>query len=265
MIEIDIRTLQPPDITRQLSPGVLQGVLISIADAARAKWIQLSFERLHTSQQEYTKGISRVKRKLGVAWIELNGSFPNMIENGFSPFDLRETLLDPSKRGVRTSADGHRYRSIFFRRGGAGTTGRNAPKANDLYAAQLGERRAKAIGQAAMNKARKLGPGEQLPEGVGGAHALKAGERSPAGHVVQHGHKTDLFAGMTRTEQKTKGGKTQAVYGVFRTISTGVPEGWIHPGYAPGAHLAQEVERYMARVAPQMFAAVAGGKGSSGV
>lgn len=260
MIEIDLRTLVPPDIRHQLSPGVAQAVLADVAEAARAKWIQLSMEKLHTSQQAYTAGISEVKRTLNIAWVELVGEFPNMIEAGFGPFDLRDTLLDPSKGGVKTSKDGERYRSLMFRRGGK-STGRNFARANDLYAAQLGERRAKSIGRAAMRAGKQLEAGRGLKEGVGGAHALQVGERTPAGHLLKHAHKTDLFAGMQRFEQTTSSGKTQNTYGVFRTISTGVPEGWMHPGYAPGANLAQEVERYMAIVAPRMFAAAVQGDG----
>jgi hypothetical protein len=261
MIEVDVRSLIPEDIRPHISPAVMHVVLVNVAEAARAKWIQLSLDQLRTSQQSYTAGISTVKQSHGIAWIELNGDFPNMIEQGFGPFDLRNTLLDPSKRGVKTGADGERYRSIMFRRGTGGATGRNFAVATDLYAATLGERRARAIGRAAMKAGRDLKKGQHSGEGVGatkrqdGAHPLRVGEFTPAGHQIKHAHKTDLFAGMQRFEQVTKRGGIQHTFGVFRTISTGVPEGWIHPGYQPGANLSAQVERYMSKVGPSMFLA----------
>jgi hypothetical protein len=275
VIELDIRSLVPADVVEGIPPSVMQVLVGDIAEAARAKWIQLSYDKLHSSQQEYTRGISAVQRQGNVAWVELRGTFPNMIEQGFDSYDLRDSLLQANDPSVSVGSDGQRYRAVFFRLGTEKTTARNFQRMTDLYAAELGRRHgeeagrkaAKALGREARRQLKQLQVGQRIKEGdvharSGGrdfqATALRKDELNPSGHRVRHGHAVDLFAGATVFEQSVKGGKTQRTYGTFRTISTGQPEGWIHPGYKPGAgaNLAGQVDEYIGRVGAEMIAAV---------
>jgi len=250
MISIDMKSLIPDEVLAHMSPTLLDVMVNDIAAAARAKWVSLSTMELRSSQQDYTNAISAVRTGPGVAWVELNGVFPNMIERGFSAYDLRDTLLSPSNPGVKTALDGGRYRSIRFRLGGENVTGRNFRAITDIYAAELGEKRAAAIGRQAKKAIKQLPPGRALAAGHG--PVLQKGQLTPHGHPVTHGHKADLFAGA----KKGAGGVS-----TFRTISTNQPDGWMHPGYKPGAgaNLAEQVNDYIGRVAPGMFKALLGG------
>lgn len=275
MIEVDIRDLFPRQLRAATSPAVAYVLVEDIAEAARAKWIQLSFEQLTSSQQDYTAAISGVKQLGDVHFIELNGVWPNMVEQGFGPFNLRDTLLKPSDPKVQRTSDGlHRYRPIMFRLGTPGTKNRNFRRLTDLYAKSMGESHGRRLGRRAHKLLKKLEPGESLSAGITSgryknqiqARPLQKGELSPAGHRVTHSHATDLFAGARLIDQTpTKSGVMQRAYATFRTISTRQPEGWIHPGYKPntGADLAGQVDEYIRRVAPSMIQAaldVAGDK-----
>ncbi len=300
MIEIDLTALIPESLRVDFDEDTLRGIMLDVVDAARAKWIRLAMDQLRSSQQEYVKGISGVRVEGDVAYITLDGALPNMIENGFSPFDMRDTLLGPGvpivgpgEKGKQETEDGNFYRYIFFRIMGAGATGRNGQRTSDLYASELGEARAKKLGAIAEKAMKKLpattsNPGEKTQWGgrlktagtdldvLGTSHAMsKANDGfdvmgSSSGGVIakegetvltRHGgaqHKAPLFEGAYRFEQKYKT-KTQSFYGTFRTISTASPDGWIHPGYTPGAQLTDKVNEYALKLAGDLLAGLAKG------
>lgn len=290
MLEIDLAAIIPADWLTTMSEASLRETIIVAAEAARAKWIKLSMEKLRTSQQAYTAAISAVRVDGDVAWVSLDGLFPNMIERGFDPFDMRDTLLGPNVpvvdigggKGKHRSKDGGFYRAIPFRMMGGRATGRNAQRTTDVYASELGEARAKKLGRLAEKKMKTLAPtlsnpgqptvwGERLrtssPTGsatalsvMGHGHALASGPSAPGvegnmWRLVKHGgaeHKSPLFEGAMRFEQHYEHA-TQSHYGTFRTISTNSKDGWIHPGYQPGAHLADEAHEHAMRVLSDMF------------
>ena len=261
-----MQDLVPHELLAKFAPEVQQVLIQDIADAARAHWVRLAQSELKSTGADYSAGIQGVQSSPGMAWVTLTGEWPNMIENGYASFDMRTTLLQEGAPGVQENADGGLYRSIFMRRGmGAQGTGRNFTNVTDLYAQALGAKRAKAMGKKAMADVRARtattsapgGPtrwGGRLPPGSGGMPALRKGELSPAGHPLTADHKTDLMDGAYYF-QKKYAKATQGYVGVFRTISTSSPDGWIHPGHAP-AGLAVKVADYMGRLAPQMMAAL---------
>lgn len=266
MIEFDIQDLIPHELMAKFTPEIQQVMIHDIADAARAHWIRLAHQELTTSEQDYVKGILAVQSSPGMAWVTLEGQWPNMVEQGFSSFDMRETLLQAGGKGVQQNASGGLFRSIFMRRGMGNASGRNFTNVTDLYAQALGEERAKAIGKKAIQDVRDRTDttsspggatrwGGRLPAGSGGMPRLRKGELSPAGHPLTADHKTDLMDGAYLFAKKYASGRVHRYTGVFRTISTASPEGWIHPGRAP-AGLATKVAEYMGRVAPRMLAAV---------
>lgn len=282
MIEVYLPSLFPEEWKEDANVERFRSLAGKLADIARAQWLTLAAQRLHTSQQEYSRAISQVDHsEEGVAAVRLVGVFPNMIEEGFDAHDQRDSLLGPNVpvvdrgRGKRMAKDGGFYRYIFFRIGGSTTSGRNHQRAGDLYAQFLGEKTSKILGRKAMKMGKGLSatvsnPGEPtqwgkslITEGTdldvkGRSHALdKTGlvataERSG---VIRHGgaeHKSPLFEGMYRFEQ-TYRNKTQNFYGTFRTISTNSPDGWIHPGYQPGAHLAEEANEHALALATSLM------------
>jgi hypothetical protein len=227
------------------------------------------------------RGIQPVELQGNVATITLLGSWPNMLEEGYGPYDMRETLLGPSVpiappgggRGKQRTATGDFYRTIAFRMTGPTSTGRNAQKVTDAYARQLGADAARELGKKAWREMKKLAPstsnpgektkwGERLKtagtalEVRGRSHKLVT---NPDGSktLVRGGgreHAAPLFEGAVKKQQTYKRA-TQSFYGTFRTISTAVPDGWIHPGYE-GARIVPEVMAYIDRVGPDMVKAV---------
>lgn len=286
MIEVYVPSVVPPEWREDADREKYMEIAEQLADAARAKWLVLASERLHTSRREYVDAISRVDHsEQGVVAVRLVGTFPNMIEQGFDAFDLRDTLLGPNVpivdrggRGKHQSQDGHFYRSIFFRISPGGS-GANIQRAGDMHTEYLGEKRSKIMARIAMKKARaqaptRSNPGEPTQWGGrvsmagtefehvrGRSHVLdKSGlsaTATPAGAILRGGpeHKTGLFEGMYRFEQHYKNA-VQNYYGTFRTISTSEPDGWIHPGMQPGAKLAEEANAYAIQLVPELLRAL---------
>jgi hypothetical protein len=282
--EISVDAFVPPGLVAQLDEGAARAVVRDIAAAARAKWISLAGEHLRRTEQDYTRGIQPVVFGQGgiiVASITLLGAWPNMLEAGFPPFDMRTTLLGSSvpivprgQRGKHAAKGGGFYRTIAFRMTGPSSTGRNAQRVTDVYAKQLGAERAKKLGRVAWKAMGDLNknpstsnPGEKTRHGArlktegtvldvrGHSHKLiTAADGSTS--IIRHGgrqHAVPLFEGAMKHAQ-TYARATQAFTGTMRTISTNQPEGWIHPGFH-GAHLVPEVTHYINRVGPDMVAA----------
>jgi len=273
IFDFDLGKLAPPGLVAQLDETAARSLLSSVADMARAHWIQLAQQKFHRTAADYIRAIQPVELGDNVASVTLMGSWPNKLETGFPPYDLRTTLLGPNvpvvgpgERGKHANKSGGFYRSISFRFSGPASTGRTAQRVTDTYAKQLGEERAKKLGRMAWKEMRRLDPtlsnpgektkwGERLKtagtalEVRGRSHSLVDGKFTPHGGAE---HKNPLFEGAVRMQQ-TYQRATQAFHGTFRTISTSTTEGWIHPGYE-GARLAEEVARFIEQKGPDMVA-----------
>lgn len=219
-------------------------ILIQLAEAAHAFWARLALTRLDSSRQDYLNGLQPVVLEDGAATIMLVGKLPNMIENGASAFDMHLGLLKEGLAGVRTGADGSRYRSVPFRHKTPGVAtgilgtpmgGAFAPRGplSRRLIPPAGVNHA-AIGSSVYKDAKKLKPGQALKEG----YAPKLSEK----------HTTDIYAGMRKLSQPIKGGKSQSTYMTWRTISTKQPDKWQHPGLTP-RHFAGEVRQYVEAIA----------------
>jgi len=265
MIEIDIREKVGfnPDILLMLEDeSVIQGALSDIMAQARAKWLKLAGERLHSTQQAYLQGTNGVGG-LGAARVykrtaslSLTGVFPNMLENGASAFDMHEGMLGSGK--AKVSKDGNRYRAIPMRQQTPGTVGVGGGKPMDrAYAGHpMGEKAAAKLGRKIHKKSMELGrPGETIPNSDGKKYG-KYGERLKAGLApilrahedkvtiggverVRTPHATDIFAGMHHGTRKNHG-----QHQTFRIISDAEPDKWLHPGL-PGVHIADDVQRHI--------------------
>lgn len=260
--------LAPEDVVKipellGVSNGAVTAGLSKIGDIARTKWVTLAMQRLNTSQRDYVAAISNPVLSVDdkgnpQVTLTLRGKFPNMVETGADPFDLRATLLNPSlpKKpgtvGIRRSKKGYLYRAIPFRRMGPSASGKNAAALGAaesqagrgaMSLAFRGERtaeEARLLGRAVAREAKKLEPTVGMPGGkvqYGGRLAKGVGGAMP----LRPRHKTDLYEGTVR-EEKTYAKATQSQLMTFRMISTnpgsfreddagGSPQmNWIHPG-----------------------------------
>jgi hypothetical protein len=182
---------------------------------------------------------------------------PNIVENGMAELDLHDTLLGPNvpvvpigERGKHEREDGGFFRAIPFRHATPGTKGAVGPAMGDPYRGHDAVADSKKLGTEVYAQAKELLPTRTDPY----TGKTQQGERLPAGlaPLLKPHHATDIYAGMIR-EEKTYERATQSQYVTFRTISTGSP-GWVRPA-TPGAHYAEQVAQFVARIAPQAFEA----------
>jgi hypothetical protein len=263
-VKIDDRIAQALAIV--LNPEVLEMILDTIAAAARAEWVRLAQRELHSSRESYVRGIQEVDAMPRVRVIALTGWLANAVESGHEAYDLRETLLGPGSHVRRLAKHGGYYARIPFRHGTPGSQGAaGTPMGSSYGPVRPGSRRAgnvleplevKALGKAVYAAAKQLRPsggpggilqrGDRLPAGM--APLLRGPDPSHPDPRMRRGHRTDIYAGMIK-ERHTYEKATQTQYMTFRTISTRVQNGWIHPGIQ--AHnLADKVKAFVARIVP---------------
>lgn len=258
--------LLPPEAFAASDPGMAQRVLLDVMESGRAHWIRKAGETLHSSRVDYINGIQAVVGGDGWASVSLVGTLPVMVEEGASPYDMHDTLLGPNvpiagpgQRGKRVNAEGGFYRSIPFRHQVPGTLGQGGgtPMGTQYFKGLAdAAQRQRSLGRGVHKVAKTLAATTSNPRG-----GVSYGGRLPAGvagaQKLRPHHSTDLFAGMVRQE-KTYARGTQNTYMTFRTISTSVPDKWLHPGMA-GAHIAEDVARHVEQLAEQALLAVTGG------
>lgn len=245
MIEIDAHKLAVGVAASLPHTADLQRALRTIGAAAREHWVTLAKRELHTTAQDYIKGIQDIQSDGMRVTISLVGVVPNMVEQGWDARDLRETLLGPNSR-AKTSADGNRYNVIPFRHGTPGSGGRNVGKPMPRPIHNV----AKAM-EATLSR-----PGG-LSHGPGG-HTVAYGDRLHPGMTMSRAarkilgrkerphHKSSIYMGMIRQE-KTYRSSAQPSYHTFRTISSRVREGWMHPGITPRL-LHRKVEKHVSKI-----------------
>ena len=231
--------IPPNELTRipdllGFGPDEIAGRVRRLAHMARTEVVRLAKRHLHTSEAEYVRGIQPVEfrvtgnRATGV--IFLRGTFPNMVEDGADPWNLRKTLLKPGGK-VRRSAKGHLYRSIPFRHMGPDAGGKNAPPVGQAYAAEgqrdtsrafrgrLSAAEARTMGRAVWRRAQKLEASKGTPGGgVQPGGRLDVSDIAGANEPLRRRHAAPLYAGMVR-QQKTYRRATQSQFVTFRTIS----------------------------------------------
>lgn len=254
LVELNLDELIPPGIRTLLASveAITEAVLSDLATAAQLKWRQLAVQGLSTSKADYLDSIQDIEVRTGERAITLAGWLANAIEQGLDSFDLKVTLL---QKGAKRSKAGFRYRPIPFRHATPkATTGqvgvpmgvRYGPVSGGSLATPgpLGVGAAVAMGKALYQVAKRLKPGQRLPQGTAGAAPLAA-----------H-HATDLFAGMVKRTQKTPGGRPQTSgYMTFRMVSENpairnVADKWLHPGISARNYADQVADHIVPLVTP---------------
>jgi len=226
-----------------------------LAMAARSEWIRLAQERLKTSREDYINGLRqgesfKMLSSGGLTSYEITlvGSFPNNIEYGMGPFDMKG--VRPGWLGGKASKmgkNGKRYVVIPFRHSTS-----NSPRFADT------------------GKAASVGLKEQLKTTVR-TYGLDRMVRTATGQVVE-GNVARLpkgapvhpyLQGMVRTQQAYSGttksglGRGSGTLTTFRVMSeNSKPDSWIHPGLR-AVNLLAEVEQFvdneMTKIANNLF------------
>ena len=192
--------------------------------AIREDIINSASAGLHTSLADYKSSLSNVRMRKGggqiAAYIELNGTLANWIENGKSPFDMHATIL--GKRG-EVSKDGHLYAVVPFTHVKPGAGGRTPMGMQ--YGIPMDT---KALGAKVYSYAKDIGnKPHQASSMPGGLFPKIHTNARDVGKWRAEGHSHDPFADMKRMAKKTGKGTELKT---FRTISDAVPNKWYHPG-----------------------------------
>lgn len=253
LLTIDTEALIPRALVDALqSDEAAELLLDKVAASARVNWLKQARDNLGSSLADYTRGIQDVSEDgPGERSIALTGWLPNAVEQGLAAFDLRSTVLAGPR--VKMGAGGSRYQNIPFRHAGPDSGGKAGKPMGRAYGASgehsrglgdvMGDDDARQLGHDVYDSARRLVGKERL-----GRPSVEG-----APFLAPH-HKSDIYAGMRRIRKpyvNTETGKTtvQTQYMTWRTISSNVESGWLHPGIE-SRHLADQVSEYLQGQAP---------------
>lgn len=288
MIRIDVSRIIPQRWHELADhPEVAAQVVQELTNAAAQKWRRLAQTELGATKAIYQDGVQQPVWDFGdplrpSGRIELVGMLPNMLEHGWGGGDMRQWLCGPNAKNRKPVRDkdgqiiGY-YNVIPFRHGTPSSQGQAGPPMgsqfmptppsppglsrrampqvafsvaqDDPRAMALHTEATKTLGKRIYKEAKKLEPTFTTYDSEGRASTAWGG-RLQAGLApkLQEHHRTDIFAGMVR-QQTTYEGATQSQYTTFRTISTRVTNGWIHPGLTP-RHFMQKVQDHIRKIAP---------------
>ena len=183
----------------------------------RDRWQREAQNRLKATRTDYLLGLdfNSIVYPLDsdgfIGSVELNGKLPNMIESGFSSFDMKIGFGKSSR--VKKTKDGGWYLTIPFRHSIPNSNGSfGAPMPKDIY-----------------KVAKKLAPGSKM--------SVKGNlGKSWTGYQ----HKSNIYDGLQRIV-KSYNKATQSQYYTFRRVSNNSdPMSWHHPGYV-GAKIAESI------------------------
>jgi len=191
-------------------------------------WGILADRELNSSLTEYKRGLKLGEYKYGKSFsVVLEGTFPNMVENGADAWDLRDTILKPGTKNLKESKEGHLYASVPFRH--------FVKDIGKAYADRGFNTQIVDMIKKAVNERRKELDATRSASGKG----TNWGGRLPAGLApkLRERHAVDLFAGMIKAK-KMYAKADQAQYVTFRTISNNPDtvredeggKNWMHPG-----------------------------------
>ena len=195
-VKVDDRLLQRYNLIIQKQ--LQYEVSAYITESLEKRWRRLADERLNATKVIYLAGMS-VTRRGKTTEMRLEGSFPVMIEEGPPSFDMKSILLA-----------GRPFADIPFRHLAPSSAG-SSREMGASYANKMGAEEARRIGRTIYEEARRLKPGQRLPEG-----------RAP---LLKDSHKTDIYADMKRTSVGLR-----STYMTFRRVSENSPaDSWLQP------------------------------------
>lgn len=233
-IEIDLTGLQSQfGLTQEQVDLLTETCVNAVSASIYANWLALAKQRLRSTAPEYTQNLIKVDKGRFEKSIVLTGVLPNMIEQGASPFDMKQgfksspkvkhTIQKVKKKGNSIQSAGGWYLTIPFRIGTPNAVG------------QAGF--ANVMPEEVYAVAKKLGAGQRL-----NALALPEGERAPRSRAAitdesgaqlfgEYRHKNSIYDGMMRSTF-TYNKSVQSMYHTFRRVSDKSDAmSWVHSGF----------------------------------
>ena len=218
----------PSDIAEELVDNVIKHITYRFYE----EWSLKAGRELHSSRGLYIKSLQVLDEGKMKGAIILHGVFPNMIESGTGPYDMKEGFMKSDK--IKYTKDGGWYLTIPFRFGASSSLGENEgfsnvmPKEVHEIAKKLTPTKTQFKGSAKL--------GETLKEISLPAKYQTKGKRGGVSDSVskktfsEYEHKTSIYTGIQKSE-KTYQNATQSMYNSFRRVSSkSDPNSWIHSG-----------------------------------
>lgn len=225
MVEVKVdlqKTFNVAVMDSLVQTAVSSAVQTSLA-VIKDKWQRKAQQKLSSTRMQYLMGLD-FKDSVQFPYngnsnegaVILKGKLPNMIEDGYAPFDMKDGFALSSKK--KPTKSGGWELTIPIRHGTPKTFEWGKPMEKEIYA-----------------QAKKL---KHL-----GSLSIKDGQvTSWAGYQ----HKNNVYDGLTRVI-KDYGGTKQSQYVTFRKVTDkSEPNSWMHPGYK-GVHIADELKPYAKR------------------
>lgn len=272
MFSFSTKSIQAALAGMGATPKQAAQVARGVGAAAFATWKQMAQNELHASARDYMQGLQlEHANQKQVGWtsrIVLNGTVPNMIEQGWPGGNMRAWMLKSPK--AKSTKDGGKYLVVPYRHGVPSTKGRNVgnPMPKDVYGAakQLAPTFTSVFEPTSLTgrlRSQTTWGGRLTRQG------LSALELSPkARQKVQDRlnelkrpwHTTSIWTGMIRNEAQYEKAK-QSSYATFRTISSRSrdPRSWMHPGIT-ARHFATRTQDKISGILTRVMLQVLRGK-----
>lgn len=229
--------------------GEIQQAVKDTAYAAYASIVSDAQSKLNTTRKDYLSALKFITLQKDNYLIFLDSGFANEIEDGWSPFDMKNKLLSSKKNvsegpraglpWVQKGKAGQRYAHVPFEH----SVGRGTKGASDLSGIikNLKTMNSKTGLQQKMTSVFKDASGKVMQGKVASYRSSKADQ--------EKGLSIPNLEGITKYQKlyKDKNGKekVKSLYLTFRTVSDRSPSGkWQNKGYN-GLHAFAEAEKYV--------------------
>ena len=214
------------EITKELEQAV-----DNIAHATHAFIIAQAQQKMNSTRIDYLSGLEFLDMGNNSYIITLNGDWANKLENGFAPYNMKETLLKSkstvktgSRAGepwVRVSKKGNKYAAVPFQKSvSSKSSGNLIEDIKNLTAKNSAGREQK------LTKIFKDDKGVPI-----------------SGKAASSKSENPLLNNITKYQHVGKSGKVSSVYMTYRIISEN-SSGWIHPGHH-GVQFFKAAEEYV--------------------
>lgn len=224
-------------LSQEDAQNMIDFVVKQLTLSVAKNWELMAQKNLGASRAEYMRSIYVGDSGRYTGFIRLRGIFPNMIEQGAEPFDIKKGMFKSNK--VKFTASGRRYITIPFR-----FSNPNAIGDNPVFSGQLPLVVYNIVKK--KEQSMKTDLGKTLNQGVG----LKDVELPKEWRIPEvrkrvsntnqtfeeYKHKSSIFSGLKRSSKEYENA-TQGKYVTFRRISEAGEEGegsdpnsWIHTG-----------------------------------
>lgn len=247
-IEIDLSGLREQfSLSAETVDQLTETCVNSVASAVYSNWVAEAKMRLNSTLPEYLSNLNKIDKGRFEKQIVLSGVVPNMVEQGASPFDMKEGFSKSQKvrhtipvykaDGTVIREGGEWYLTIPFRIGVPGTLGQagfSGEMPSEVYAIM----QKRPSGNTGALRASEIPSPYNIPRSRA---AIAATRVNP--YYAEYTHKNSIYEGLTkRTAQYNK--TSQNTYGTFRRVSAASdPLSWIHKGIAARRLAERALER----------------------